>query len=178
MKKISNLDKKKELFSWIKMVLAAFIFAFILNNYVIVNAAVTSGSMEDTIMTDSRMMGFRLSYTFTSPERGDVIVFKYPDDESKYFVKRVIGLPGETVTIIDGKVYIDGNEEPIQEDYLKETPLGSYGPYIVPKGCYFVMGDNRNGSNDSRFWVNKYVAKDKILGKAIFSYWPDVSILH
>jgi signal peptidase I len=170
-------SKRKEFFSWIKMVIIAFILALCINNFIIVNASVSSGSMENTIMTGSRMMGFRLSYLFGDPERGDIITFKFPDNEEKNYVKRVIGLPGDTIQIVDGLVYINGSSEPLEEDYLKETPLGSYGPFTVPEGCYFVMGDNRNDSNDSRFWINKYVSEDKILGKDIFTYWPKVHIL-
>ena len=87
-------------------------------------------------------------------------------------MKRVIGLPGETVNIVDGKVYIDGSDTPLDEPYLAEPMEGSYGPYTVPEGCYFMLGDNRNNSQDARFWQNKYVAKDKIIAKVLFSYYP------
>lgn len=178
-KKKEKVNVKKEIFSWIRMIVLAFVLALLINNFIIVNATVPSSSMENTIMAKSRMVGFRLSYLFGEPKQGDIIIFKYPDDEKQNFVKRIIGLPGQTVQIIDGKVYIDGSEEPLEEGYLKETPLGDYGPYTVPEDSYFVMGDNRNDSKDSRFWVTtNYVSKDKILGKAIFSYWPSVYLLH
>ena len=101
-----------------------------------------------------------------------IVIFRYPDDESQLFIKRIIGLPGETVEIIDGKIYIDGSSQPLQDVNTKETPLGSFGPFKVPENCYFVMGDNRNNSLDSRYWKNTYVRRDEILGKAIFRYWP------
>ena len=89
-----------------------------------------------------------------------------------YYVKRVIGLPGETVEVKDGKVYINGSDTPLDEPYLPEPMEGSYGPYEVPEGCYFMMGDNRNNSLDARFWDNKFVAKNKIVAKVLFCYYP------
>ena len=74
--------------------------------------------------------------------------------------------------IIDGKVYINDSEEPLEEDYLKETPTGSFGPYYVPEDSYFMLGDNRNDSRDSRWWNNTYVKRDKILAKAVWRYFP------
>ena len=107
----------------------------------------------------------------------DIVIFKFPDDESQLFIKRVIGLPNETVTIIDGKVYIDDNKEPLYEPYLAQEMVGTFGPYEVPENCYFMLGDNRNYSRDSRFWENTYVSKDKILGKALFRYFPKFSTI-
>ena len=99
------------------------------------------------------------------------------DDESQLFIKRIIGLPGETVEIIDGKVYIDGSEAPLDDSFTPETPTGNYGPYTVPENCYFMLGDNRNNSKDSRFWQNTYVERDKILGKAVLKYFPGIKLL-
>lgn len=156
---------------WVKVLVLAFAIALFINYVVLVNSNVPSGSMEPTIMTGSRMIGFRFSYLFDDPERGDIIVFRYPDDTSQKFVKRIIGLPGETVEIIDGVTYIDGVA--LEEDYLAETPNAEdFGPYVVSEGCYFVMGDNRNNSRDSRYWENTFVPEDYIIGKALFCYWP------
>ncbi len=162
----------KELFQWLIAILAAVAIALFVDNFLIVNAQIPSGSMENTIMTGDRVVGNRLSYLTKDPERYDVIIFKYPDDESQLFIKRIIGLPGETVEIRDGHIYIDGSSEPLEDVETKEYMVGNYGPYTVPEGCYFVMGDNRNDSKDSRYWINPYVSKDKILGKAVFRYWP------
>lgn len=162
----------KELFQWLIAILAAVAIALFVDNFLIVNAQIPSGSMENTIMTGDRVVGNRLSYLTKDPERYDVIIFKYPDDESQLFIKRIIGLPGETVEIRDGHIYIDGSSEPLEDVETKEYMAGNYGPYTVPEGCYFVMGDNRNDSKDSRYWINPYVSKDKILGKAVFRYWP------
>ena len=134
----------KEILSWILVIVISISVALILNSFVIVNARVTSGSMENTIMTNDRVLGLRFSYWFSEPERGDIVIFKYPDDESKNYIKRIIGLPGDTVEIVEGTVYING--EQLEEPYLWETPHGSFGPYEVPEGHYFMLGDNRNNS--------------------------------
>lgn len=169
--------KKKirdEVISWAKAIVIAFIAALLLNRFVILNANIPSGSMEPTIMTGERVLGWRLSYLFSKPERGDVIIFRYPDDESKEFIKRVIGLPGETVTIQDGKVYINDSDTPLAEEYLQVVPVGSFGPYTVPEDSYFVLGDNRNNSKDSRYWNNTFVLRKNVNAKALFGYFPRI----
>ena len=167
----------KELWEYIKMIIFVVVVVLIVNNFLLINARVPSESMEKTIMTGDRFFGNRLAYLFDDPERFDIVVFKYPDDESQLFAKRLIGLPGETVEIKDGKVYINGSETPLDDSFTPETPTGDYGPYVVPEGSYFMLGDNRNHSGDSRFWKQPYVEKEKIVGKAIFRYFPGVKIL-
>lgn len=171
--------KKKKKRNWgaeltedLILVLVVFAVVAFLQRHVIVNAAIPSGSMENTIMTGDRVFGNRLVYNNNDPERGDIVIFKYPDDETQLFIKRVIGLPGETLQIRDGKVYINDSEAPLDEPYLRETPVGDFGPYEIPEGCYFMMGDNRNHSMDSREWENTYVKREKILAKAVFRYFP------
>ena len=156
-------DKKKEIIkeiiSWIKVIALAFVVALLLNNFVIVNANVPTGSMESTIQPDDRLIGFRLSYLFSQPERGDIIIFKYPVDPEEIYIKRVIALPGETIEISGAKVYIDGSETPLKEPYLKEQWIVENDGLTleVPDGCYFVMGDNRNNSLDGRYWATEAV---------------------
>lgn len=165
----------KEIISWIITIVLAVVAALFIKNYVIINANIPSGSMENTIMTGDRLFGFRLAYNEKkTPQRGDIVIFKFPDDETENYVKRVIGLPGETVIIEDAKVYIDGSPIPLEEDYLKEEWTVATGPYTfeVPEDCYLVLGDNRNNSFDARYWENTYVKSDKILGKAVFRYYP------
>ena len=174
-----------EIWDYVKMIIIVVVVVLVVNNVVLINAKIPSESMENTIMTGDRIFGFRMayglnfdffgkhiSYKTKDPERFDIIIFKFPDDESQLFIKRLIGLPGETVEIRDGHIYIDGFSEPLEDVETKEYMVGNYGPYTVPEGCYFVMGDNRNDSKDSRYWINPYVSKDKILGKAVFRYWP------
>lgn len=100
-----------------------------------------------------------------------------PDDESRLFIKRVIGLPGETVEIKDGKVYINDSSTPLDDSFIPEKMTGNYGPYKVPENCYFMLGDNRNNSNDSRFWKNKFVRFDQLVGKAVVRYYPSIKWL-
>ena len=165
----------REVCSWIAIVGFAIVAAYLLNNFVIVNARVPSGSMEDTIATKSKIIGLRFAYWFDEPERGDIIIF---EGTTKNYVKRIIGLPGEKLRIKDAKVYITpvngGEEFVLEEDYLKEewTVLtGSY-EYEIPEDSYFVMGDNRNYSIDARSWEDKYIHKDTIMGKAVLCYSP------
>lgn len=167
----------KEIKSYAIIIVAAVLVAIFVNTFIISNTRVPTGSMENTIMCGNRLFGNRLAYKTSKPKRGDVIIFKYPDDETgkTNYIKRVIGLPGETVNIVDGKVYIDGKE--LKEDYLKEEPQGSFGPYEVPEKSYFVMGDNRNNSSDARFWENTYVTEDKIIAKAVIKYWPNIKLI-
>ncbi len=172
------------------MIIIVALAVILIDSIVLINAKIPSESMEKTIMTGDRIFGFRMAYginfdffgkhvskQYKDPERFDVVIFKYPDDESQYFIKRIIGLPGETVDIIDGEVYIDGAKEKLEDDFTPETPRGSFGPYEVPEGCYFMLGDNRNWSKDSRFWENTFVEFDKIVGKAVIRYYPSIKLI-
>lgn len=181
-----NLDLKKkadsqaiwkEVFSWVRLIVCTCVVVLLLNRFVITNAVIPSESMEDTIQVHDRLIGFRLSYLFSDPERGDIIMFKFPDNEEETYIKRVIGLPGETVTIREGKVYVDGDE--LIEDYIKEPmDIEKDMEFEVPEDSYFMLGDNRNISSDARYWDNTYLKKDKIIAKAIFRYYPNLELLN
>lgn len=173
---------KKEIISWIKIVAIAFVMAIIITKVIIIKTEVVSGSMIPELEIEDHVIGNRLAYLFSDPERGDVIFFEYPKsykeldaidpeltfcldrklgdtepryhDESDIFVKRVIGLPGEKVEIKKGKIYINDSEAPLDEPYLNSKPKGNYGPYYVPEDCYFCLGDNRDISADAREWDN------------------------
>lgn len=165
---------KSEIMEWIIVIEVAVVFAVILNKFIIVNASIPTASMETTIMTGDRVFGNRLAYLKEEPERGDIVMFKFPDDESQLFIKRIIGMPGETLEMKDGKIYIDGSETPLVEPYLNVVPVGDYGPVEIPEGAYFMMGDNRNNSADSRYWTNTFVYREKIVGKAVLKYFPKI----
>ncbi len=162
----------REIWEYVKIVIVVAVAVTLVNQFLLINAVIPSGSMEQTIMEGDRIFGNRLAYLTSEPERFDIVIFKYPDDETKTYIKRVIGLPGETVEIIDGKVYIDGSSNPLDDSFCPETPTGNFGPYQVPEDCYFMMGDNRENSSDSRYWVNTYVQRSQIIGKAVLRYWP------
>ena len=180
------MNKWREVWEYVKLIIIVVVVVFIVDGIILINAKIPSASMEKTIMTKDRIYGFRLAYginldffgknilskKWKDPERYDIVIFKYPDDESQLYIKRIIGLPGETVRIIDGKVYINDSKTPLQDDFVNGVPLGSFGPYVVPEDSYFMLGDNRNNSKDSRFWKNSFVRFDQIKGKAIFRYWP------
>lgn len=168
---------KQELWEWGKAIGIAIIAALILTQVIFVNASIPSGSMENTIMTGDRVLGFRWSYFSSVPQRGDVVMFYFPDDEREIYVKRVIGLPGETIQIIGGKVYVNEQEQPLEEPYIKGVPSGDFGPYSVPEGSYFMLGDNRLHSWDSRKWDNTFVKIDKIIGKAFVRLFPNPGLL-
>ncbi len=169
-----EVDWKKETKSFVLTFLITLVVVVVLKNFVIINATVPTGSMENAIMPGDNILGYRLAYMTEEPERGDVIFFPFPDDESQKYVKRIIGLPGEMVTIIDGKIYIDDATVPLDEPYLKEEWTRGTGPYVfeIPEDSYLCLGDNRNRSADAREWNNPYVAKEKIIGKALFIYFP------
>jgi len=186
----------EELLDWVKSFVIMFAVALFLTQFIIINAVIPSGSMEDTIMTHDRLIGARFSYWFDDPQRGDIVIFHYPVDEKKIYIKRIIGLPGETVYIDDGEIYINDADEPLREDYLKEDweVLNTDFEFHVPEGCYLMLGDNRNWSEDARYWADNalseglaqteeeaeqyaYVRRNKILGKAIFTYFSKFRIL-
>lgn len=181
----------KELLSYVWIILFACVAAMAVNRYVLINAEIPSESMENLLTVDDRIFGCRLSYVFGEPERYDVVMFRYPVHEDTIYIKRIIGLPGETVEIRKGKIYIDGSETPIEEDYLPEKWTDGNDGYLfeVPKDAYLMLGDNRNLSEDARYWAqcalddgvaaNKeeaqkytYVREDQMIGRAILKYYP------
>jgi len=167
----------EEVFSWAKMIVITVLAAVLLNQFVIVNATIPTGSMEYTIMENDRVVAFRLSYLFNPPERFHIVIFRSPDNETRLYVKRIIGLPGETVEIRGGRVFIDGAEEALRDDFVKGAIEGYHGPVTVPEDHYFVLGDYRSNSSDSRRWNNPFVRRDQILGRAVFKYFRGFAIL-
>ena len=141
----------------------------IIFNKVLMLNLIPSGSMENTIMTGDIVVATR--YDVDEINRYDVLVFIPPDDSSTYYIKRVIGLPGETILVYNGDVYADGVK--LDSSFIPETMGRSGdGEYVVPDGCYFMMGDNRNHSLDARYWTNKYVPHESIIAKAKYIVFP------
>ena len=218
-----------EIIDWVKVIAVAAVLAFCLNNFIIANSTIPTGSMQDTIMAGARVFGSRLKYTFGEVERGDIAIFVYGykckgcgqsyretdqgvcpncgrEDKKNsvvYYVKRVIGVPGDHIEIRQtgtadasefhnirigknadgssvevpiGTVYVNG--EAITETYLPEPMIvdGQQFPAVdvtVPEGSYYMLGDNRNNSLDARYWGEyNMVARDKMVAKVYFKYWP------
>lgn len=177
-----NRSKKNkiisELASWAIIIGIALILATLINKFIIIKAEVISGSMMDTLEIGDVYLGNRLSYLFSDPERGEIVFFKAPDKEEETYVKRIIGLPGEKIEIKDGKVYINDSTEPLDEPYLREKPFKEdFGPVTVPENSYFMLGDNRNHSSDSRAWHTFYVTGDRLLAKAWLRIWPPFKLV-
>lgn len=164
----------KELWSYLIIIASALFVAVAVNKFVIINAHIPSTSMVPTLKVDDRLIGLRLAYLFSEPERGDVVIFEHSfsdGTEKETLVKRIIGIPGDKILIDSGGVFVNG--ERISEDYLA-APMNvlSASEFTVPENSYFVMGDNRNVSYDSRMWPNTYVTRDEIIARALFKYYP------
>lgn len=151
----------------LETVVPAIVIALLIHAFLAQATRVYGQSMEPNLHTDMRLVVEKLSYKLHPPQRGDVVVLRLrPGDD--LLIKRVIALPGEEVSIHDGKVYING--QPLDEPYLASETRGNLAPRVVPPLHVFVMGDNRQASNDSRSFGPVHV--DNILGKAWLVYWP------
>lgn len=148
------------------IILAAVLFAGI--NFVSARIRVDGRSMEPTFHHGEYVIVNKLAYRFDEFERGDVIVFPYPFNEEEDFIKRIIGLPGDRVTVRGGQVYV--NDRLLDEPYISAQPLRDFEETLVPESQLFVMGDNRNDSSDSRSWGT--LEMDAVIGEAWFVYWP------
>lgn len=151
-----------------------FVLTYLVVEFVGQRTVVSGSSMESTLSDGNNLIVDKLSYNFKDPERFDIIVFKYQHKENTYYIKRIIGLPGETVQIDkDGSIFIDGNL--LEEDYGNEVILNpglAEEPFTLGEDEYFVLGDNRNGSTDSRDPLVGAVSEDWILGRAWVRIWP------
>ncbi len=188
--KNKNDIRQKSVFrEYAEAIIIAAVLALFIRTFIVQAFKIPSGSMEDTLLVGDHILvnkflyGTVIPFTDTrilpirEPKRGDIIVFKYPGDESKDFIKRVIGTPGDVVEIINKKVYVNG--KPLNEPYtiFKDgdiipralQPRDNFGPIKVPPMKYFCMGDNRDRSSDGRYWG--YVSQREILGKAFIIYW-------
>ena len=170
--------KKKEIFGFVLYVVFVFAFAYLIITFVGQRTVVIGHSMENTLADGDNLIVDKISYRFKEPERYDIIVFPYEYKEDTYYIKRIIGLPGETVLISsDGVIYINGKE--LRESYGREVirNAGLAGaPIELKDGEYFVLGDNRNNSEDSRFSDVGIIHKSEIVGRAVFRIFPFDSI--
>jgi signal peptidase I len=160
----------EELITWLKTLASAAVYATLIVTFVCQVARVEGQSMEPTLEDQDRLIVNKLVYRIGEPRRNDVVMLYYPLNPNKSFVKRVIGEPGDDVYITDGKVYVNGI--PLKDDFIpaRFRSHDEYGPIRVKEGHYFVMGDHRNNSSDSRMWGE--VPKMYILGKVQLRWWP------
>ncbi len=180
-------NKKSVIREWIETIVVAAALAMFVRTFFVELFKIPSGSMRPTLLEDDRVLvnkliyGPRIPFThfrfpgFTQPKRADVIVFLYPNDTKKNFIKRLVGLPNETVEIIEGKIYINGrlvDDVKFQDRYYyNRAEFGREGEkIIVPADSYYVLGDNSGSSQDSRYWG--FVPKKYLVGKAVLVYWP------
>ena len=157
----------------IKTVGLSLFLAFGIRTFVAEARYIPSGSMLPTLQINDRLIIDKISYDFSNPKRGDIVVFnptKTLEQENFHeaFIKRVIGLPGDKVEVKGGKVYV--NNTALTENYIEALPDYQWGPVIVPAYSYLVLGDNRNDSYDSHYWG--FVPRQNIIGKAMFRFWP------
>ena len=161
---------QEELIAWIKTLVSAAVYAILIVTFGFQVARVEGQSMAPTLEDQDRLIVNKLEYRIGEPRRGDIVMLYYPVDPSKSFVKRVIAEEGDQVRIVDGQVYV--NDVPLNDDYVPadERSHDDWGPKVVPPGYYFVMGDHRNNSSDSRHWG--MVPKKYIIGKVQLRWWP------
>ena len=160
----------EELVAWFKTLASAAIYATLIVTFGFQVARVEGQSMAPTLADQDRLVVNKLIYQFADPQPGDIAMLYYPIDPEKSFVKRVIAEEGDTVRIVDGQVY--RNDVPISDDYVPPDFRSheDFGPQVVPEGYYFVMGDHRNNSSDSRHWG--WVPKRYIIGRVQLRWWP------
>lgn len=167
---MANTDWNQEIKDWVVSILVAVVLAFFIRYFIVELYMVEGPSMRPTLLNAERLVVNKFIYRFKAPERGDVLVFQYPRDTSRDFIKRVIAVPGDTIEIKDGKVFLNGQLQ--NETYILEKTRGSFPLVTVPEGTVFVMGDNRNNSEDSRFRDVGFVSRNLIKGKAVLVFWP------
>ena len=155
---------------WAISILIALVIAFVIRYFIVELYLVDGPSMRPTLQSAERLVVNKFIYRFRAPERGEILVFRYPKDPSRDFIKRVIAVPGDTIEIKDGRVF--GNQQLMNEPYILSKTRGDYPLTTIPEGHIFVMGDNRNNSEDSRFADVGFVPYELVKGKAMMVFWP------
>lgn len=166
----SHKKRHSELLSWVLCITGAIIVALLLRMFVFELVSVDGSSMQPTLEDHQTVFVEKISHNFGNLDRGQVIIVHYPHRDGS-FVKRIVGLPGDTVEVKDGFLYVNGLRR--QEDYILDEYIDyEYGPYTVPQDHYFVMGDNRNNSLDSHSEAVGPISFDEVVGHALFVIWP------
>ncbi len=162
--------EKSQLREFIESLVIAGVLAFFIITFVAQSFVVDGRSMEPSLSHGERLFINKFIYRFREPVRGEVIVFDPGEAVGKQYIKRIVGLPGEELKIKGGKVFVDGHQ--LVEEYTMEPVRGDFGPYEIPESHYFVLGDNRNNSADSRASFVGFVPQHAISGLAFWVYWP------
>lgn len=155
---------------WLVSIVVAVVLAFLIRTFIVELYIVDGPSMLPTLESHERLVVNKFIYRVRPPEHGEILVFRYPRDPSRDFIKRVIAVPGDSIEIRDHRVFL--NDQLLSEPYIREPTLSTYPKAVVPPGTVFVMGDNRNNSEDSRFVDVGFVPYDLIKGKAMLVFWP------
>ena len=161
---------RDEILAWFRTLASAAVYATLIVTFGFQVARVEGLSMAPTLADQDRLIVNKFAYRIGSPRRGDIVMLYYPINPDKSFVKRVIAEEGDTVRIVDGQVFV--NDVPMQDDFVapEYRSHDDFGPTVIPEGYYFVMGDHRNNSSDSRHWG--FVPKKYIIGKVQLRWWP------
>lgn len=167
---MSNNNLGAEIKDWVISIGIAIVLAMFIRTFVVELYLVDGPSMRPTLQHAQRLVVNKFIYHVRAPEKGEVLIFQYPKDKSRDFIKRVIACPGDTIEIKDGNVFV--NDELQNEDYILSKCRGDYPKTTIPADHVFVMGDNRNNSEDSRFPDVGFVPYDLLKGKAMMVFWP------
>ena len=160
----------EEIKDWVVSIVGAIVLALIIRTFIVELYIVDGPSMRPTLQHEERLVVNKFIYRIRNPERGEIIIFRYPRDPSRDFIKRVIAVSGDTVEIKEGRVYV--NDEILHEDYIAEKTRTEYPKVTVPEGTLFVCGDNRQNSLDSRSSDVGFLELDHVKGKAMLVFWP------
>lgn len=159
---------KSEVWEWVKSIIIAVVLAFIIKAFFLDFVVVQGSSMYPTLENGDRLVVSKISYTLGEPDYGDIVTLHYSD--SIEYVKRIIGMGGDTIRIENNVCYRNG--QPLDEPYINLQNYPNFQEVTVPEGCYFVMGDNRANSSDSRFQSLGFVDREDLVGKVVLRFWP------
>jgi len=167
-KKDIKKGKKSMIRELLETVISAGIIAFLIITFIGQVTVVRGASMEPTLHDNERLVANKISYRFETPERGEIIIFKPPLEIKRNYIKRIIGVPGDKIEITKGEIYL--NDKKLEEPYVKNRSYENMPPTIVPDNSFFVLGDNRPNSSDSRYWG--FVPRKNVVGRAWIIFWP------
>ena len=168
LKKDTKKRKKSMIRELLETVISAGVIAFIIITFIGQVTVVRGASMEPTLHNNERLIANKISYRFESPKRSEIIIFKPPLEIKRNYIKRIIGIPGDKIEIIKGDIYLNDNK--LEDNYVKYKSYEDVSALVVPDDSFFVLGDNRSNSSDSRYWG--FVSRKNVVGKAWLVFWP------